>query len=769
MNTTPTTENAPSGFRRSLRRTFTAVRRFAASLLPGPRAWRGATWGVALAAALLWTVMSAHAFAPAGALAFIVGTLGGWLAGALLGGIVMLLGAWVRLAPLRYRWAFIGALPLLLLTYLLALPLAFGVFAIVLGLLATSSLVGAGLAALTGKERGTLTRLQRGLALAGLAIGLLGLTGGAVVLCMDGFARTPPLNAAAHSADNVVPLALPDPSQPGPYPVRTLIYGSGEDRRRPEYGAGVDLRTTSVDGAALLDGWSGLRRAYWGFGPEALPRNARVWYPEGEGPFPLVLIVHGNHPMEDYSDAGYAYLGDLLASRGFIVASVDQNFLNLSFSANFIIFAPLQEENDARAWLLLEHIRQWQIWNASPDNPFYGKVDFDAIALIGHSRGGEAVALAAAFARLPYYPDDANVTFEYDFDIRAVAAIAPVDGQYKPRGQRLPLTDVNYLVLQGAHDMDVVTFMGARPYTRVNFSGDQPYFKAALYIYGANHGQFNRDWGRHDVFGPSIRLYNLRSLMPAAEQEQIAKVTLSAFLEATLRGAEGYRALFRDPRVAGAWLPDTLYLSQYQDAETVRVATFEEDIDLSTTTLPGGTLRGANLTLWREQIMPLKNGALENVAVYLGWDNDARADIARYSLALPEPGLPLGPESVLSFSLADADEPPTPNVKRPTPAERAPIDLTLEVQDRAGNTARLPLSHFSLLQPQVRGRLGKFDFMSAIPHSEAVFQTFTFRLGDFVAVNPAFDPATLRELHFIFDRSPAGVVILDEVGLTPSR
>ena len=47
-----------------------------------------------------------------------------------------------------------------------------------------------------------------------------------------------------------------------------------------------------------------------------MPVNGRVWYPHGGGPYPLVLIVHGNHNMKDYSDPGYAYLGTLLASRG---------------------------------------------------------------------------------------------------------------------------------------------------------------------------------------------------------------------------------------------------------------------------------------------------------------------------------------------------------------------------------------------------------------------------------------------------------------------
>ena len=77
--------------------------------------------------------------------------------------------------------------------------------------------------------------------------------------------------------------------------------------------------------------------------------------PEGDGPFPLVLIVHGNHLMEQFSDEGYAYLGEMLASRGFIAVSVDENFLNYSFWGNI-------PDNDmkVRAWILLKHCSRSQ-------------------------------------------------------------------------------------------------------------------------------------------------------------------------------------------------------------------------------------------------------------------------------------------------------------------------------------------------------------------------------------------------------------------------
>ena len=94
-----------------------------------------------------------------------------------------------------------------------------------------------------------------------------------------------------------------------------------------------------------------------------------------------MLIVHGNHDMKDFSDPGYAYLGELMASRGFILASVDENFLN----------GNIRGENDARGWMLLQHLKAWRAFNDSAGSPFYHKVDMGNIALMGHSRGGEAV------------------------------------------------------------------------------------------------------------------------------------------------------------------------------------------------------------------------------------------------------------------------------------------------------------------------------------------------------------------------------------------
>ncbi|CAN5691018.1 hypothetical protein BH10PSE5_BH10PSE5_15200 [soil metagenome] len=358
-------------------------------------------------------------------------------------------------------------------------------------------------------------------------------------------------------------LDLPDPGAPGPYRVRHLTYGGGTDRYRPEFAAKASFRSHPVDGSKLDVDWKGLggklRTAYWGFDAKAFPVQGRVWAPEGPGPFPLVLIVHGNHDMEDFSDEGYAYLGDLLASQGFIFVSVDENFLNSSLADMVNPFKRRAgAENDARGWLLLEHLAQWRGWNADPKNPLYGRVDMDRIGLIGHSRGGEAVAVAAAFNDLDRYPDDATQRFDYRFRLGAIAAIAPADGQYKPRARPTPLRDVNYFVLQGSLDGDVTSFMGSSQYSRDELTGAVPAFKASLYVKDADHNQFNTTWGRNDLGLPFEFLLNERGLLKPAAQRQIAKVYLSAFLQDTLMGRDGYRPLFQDPRRGAAWLPGAI-------------------------------------------------------------------------------------------------------------------------------------------------------------------------------------------------------------------
>jgi hypothetical protein len=58
----------------------------------------------------------------------------------------------------------------------------------------------------------------------------------------------------------------------------------------------------------------------------------------------------------------------------------------------------------------------------------------------------------------------------------------------------------------------------------------------------------------------------------------------------------------------------------------------------------------------------------------------------------------------------------------------------------------------------------KVPFLESTATSEVVFQTYGFPLADFAAVNPEFAPSNLKEVRLVFDRTPAALVVLADVG-----
>ncbi len=749
--------------RARLRAALAAVVR---TLTPGAPAWRGATRGVVVGTAVVWgasvlCLLGRVRANWANALALLLLPVVVVVAGLLLVALVRFVAA----RPVRYLRALAVGLPLLALTLMGAAD-SRGGWLLAAGAVVAFSLLGAGALSLA---RGRRTRGQTVVAGLGVLAGAAAVVVALVAVWRDGTTATArPEGWPVTSPAKAVALP-PDPATPGPYVVRTLTYGGGTDRRRPEFGVGAALRTEPVDVSRLVENWKGrsgwARTLFWGFDAKHVPLQGRVWYPEGEGPFPLVLAVHGNHWMEESSDPGYAYLGELLASRGTIFVSVDENFLNGSLSD--ILGAPkvgLKEESDARAMVLLEHLRAWRRFRDDAKSPFRGKVDLDRVVLVGHSRGGEAVAVASVFNRLPSPPADGRVRFDYGFGIRGVVAIAPVDGQFKPGGEGTAPRDVSYLVLHGSHDGDVQSFHGSRVWSRVRFTDGQEHFKAAVYVWRANHGQFNTVWGNTDVTGLDARLLDLAQLLPPEDQRKVAKVCISAFVDAALKGATDEARLFHDRGVARAWLPEGAYAIRYLSSGDRLVADYDEDLDLETATLPGARISAANLTDWREKLVPIKWGDMATRAVYLGWDARDGTPPARYELALP-PSV-LAPGDALIFDLADAKEDPSPrDPDRPRPAadaggDRWPIDFTVEVKDAAGATARLPLSHVAPLARQMQARVRKAAFLNATPPSELVFQSYAIPLGDFAGV----DPSRITTVRFVFDRTAAGVIVLDDLG-----
>ena len=778
------------------------------ALTPGKEAAKGGGYGIIVITALLLIIPLSGMIKYTGICAGLTIIFLLLVAAALFALLADLLLQLAVKIPLLTRLAILAAIPVVMISLgTNNLAFIFTLFFLVL----FSFLAGAGIRLLYIRKWREISLRNRVLVVAAVFIGFGGLVLGTAWLIHPGKDIEPPVNASLIGEYMPDALELQDPSSKGIYDVMYLTYGSGVDKRRKQYGQEADIITPAVNGSAFLPSWKGLpgklRTWYFGFDRYALPLNAKVWHPEGDGPFPLVLAVHGNHLAQDWSEGGYAYLGELLASRGYIFVSVDQNFLNGSFTN---IFKGLSNENDARGWLLLKHLQQWKKWNRDTLSLFFNRADMNNIALMGHSRGGEAAGHAALFNTLPHYPDDARELFDFNFNIRSIISIAPSDRQYEPAGAGTPLKDINYFVLHGSHDADVQSFLGMRQYNRLSFSGDFHGFKSALYIYRANHGQFNTSWGRWDMSPPRINLFNLQQLLPEEDQQQIAMVYISAFLEATLKEENGYRQLFMDHRTGPGWLPETILLNQYEQSPMLFISDFNEDLDLTTTGMEGGRIEAVNLTIWREQTAKIKWGDQETRSAVIGWNNNENDSLpARYTFVLPEEGIDGSGGRMLFLTLADADESPDPPSLEPETDNQQPdqepdsnrhygnlksgelsssgsgngeqeskagrpgeedeekltgINFTIELTDDKGRTISFPLEKCSLLQPRLIKQMTKLAFMKTAPESESIFSFFYFNLEQLAGGDGYFNAGTVKKVSLVFDRTESGVIILNNIG-----
>lgn len=551
---------------------------------------------------------------------------------------------------------------------------------------------------------------------------------------------------------NVPALQIEDPGLPGNHTYQYLTYGSGTDRRRAEYGREVSIVTNPVDASLIWSGYDGyfktFYRQYWGFSTSELPLNGRVWLPEGQGSFPLVLFVHGNHMWNEFSDPGYAYLGEHLASHGYITVSVDENFLN-----GFSFGDPGGAEIPARGWMMLKHIELFKNWNENPQSIFYNKVDMNNIAMMGHSNGGEAVATAAYFNGLDHLLGNTTVQFNFHFPVQAVIQLAPSDSVYRPAGNSIKLKDIDYLLLQAAHDSQVMSVSGLGQYNRTSFSPESDNFKTVIYFYRGNHVYFNTAWGNRDYIGTSGLLLNQTPVMKPEDQRRIAKATITAFLEASLRNNTEYRAWFHDIRRGLEWLPQDIYINAYQDATFKVVEDFQSvKHNAQTECLNGIKCSHLNVQL-RYYDKPQNNSAM-----LLSWSDDATQDAA-YALTLP---------SDLSVTTRDTFAFATATIK-------FPVNLCVEFLDANGNSVMFDMDQIGTLHPALTTHLYRFPSLAKRlgyeePQSnETIFQSYEIPLGKLQAVNPDFEPNIITRIIFHADAEQAGLVWLDDIGFRTAQ
>jgi len=257
---------------------------------------------------------------------------------------------------------------------------------------------------------------------------------------------------------------------------------------------------------------------------------------------PLVVIVHG----DGHSYTDYEYLARHLAKNGFIVASIDggQEKSNVERAKRIRTFLSFLTNN-------------WAYKNYVQNN----------IALLGHSRGGEAVLTAAR---------KLNADWGYSYDINAVVCLAPTDNDDNGGTEGLEslsgVDSPSLLVIYGSMDEDVAGYCtagtalgcGAIPsgpqgtgfsiYDRAGGEGSTEgvYFlsdavtKSMLFVEGADHNRW-----REGCVEPNP--FTLHKPIGCDEHHDILKGYANAFLRWRLNGTSTYEPFF-----TGAWTPPTV-------------------------------------------------------------------------------------------------------------------------------------------------------------------------------------------------------------------
>ena len=207
-----------------------------------------------------------------------------------------------------------------------------------------------------------------------------------------------------------------------------------------------------------------------------------------------------------------------------------------------------------------------------------------------------------------------------------------------------------------------------------------------------------------------------------------------------------------------------MYVTRYQHASFEPLATFEEDIDLTTGTETGVRITGDSLKTWREALLSLRSSnrpttsnSQQDQAVWIGWERDSTDTVPAYHLELPAARALQGHHTLELLASPESglgeDSTASPGIR---------LDLSVALTDAAGNTASLPLSHYGAIREplDIKVMRRNFDEERFAETHELVLQGYSIPLADYAGV----DLSAITRVSLLFDRSEQGEIVVDDIG-----
>ena len=501
--------------------------------------------------------------------------------------------------------------------------------------------------------------------------------------------------------------------------------------------------------------------------------NGMIAVPEeGEGPFPVVMVLHGNHPgcptdeggvdrwpcdpeVEQANYAGFGYLLGALAAKGYVALAPNLNAENTFGFGEPVPGERLKQLTDLHLGALAQAAS-----GGAPDFgvELEGRADPTRLAFIGHSRGGEAAVVLAG-----------------DPQIEAGSGgFGPVAGTLLVAAAttfRDPWTSIGVpvgTVLAGC-DGDVTDQTGQFFYEGPRLAPDQTEWVASTFLEGASHNAFNTILPP-DMVDQSAR-EDCQSPLDADRQRQWLADYAASFLDLlftddadarqSARADLGMAVAERAPDAVLGLPARVAYLSPAEAREALLVPASAAEL---ITNLRGGSVTADNLDVqfcpkgfYTQDMEPGTEACRRTSVTVPGQPAHAvltwQSNDAALRLALPAGQGDVSGASALRLRVA-VD--PASELNAPGVAQA----LTVQVTDRDGNTASVTTrtDEPALAYPAGEMRQdeagGSAFFTGIVP-----FTDLRIPVSDFDGV----DLADVAEVAVLLDQTPSGALFLGDV------
>jgi len=400
-----------------------------------------------------------------------------------------------------------------------------------------------------------------------------------------------------------------------------------------------------------------------------------------------------------------------------------------------------------RGEVLEKHLDLWKQWSTTGGGPFgslfVGRVDFDRLGVMGHSRGGEGAVWNVIV--------DGERADPYGID--AVLPLAPVDFTRRtingvPLEVMLPYCDGDVSDLQGMHFFDDA---------RYRVAGDTAP-KGTVVIMGANHNFFNTVWSPSSAYPGTFDDGSLVCVnrLTEAEQRRAGSVFVVNYFRRYLGGTLSLDPLWTGARVPSAIAPAkalVTYMPPDDPARRIDLDRFTTASSLTTNAL-GGAVTPTALTRvdWCPDTLgdPCVPGPLQWTDVHLtsltqavlGW----RASTGSIRFGIPSGQGNVAALTAFQFRVAVN---PAYGVNRGIATQNLSVELT----DAAGNVAAVPASAVN------RAALA---YPPEMPNGHVVLNQLRFPLSLFTGL----DLRRITDVRLVFGATRQGVINVSDMAFT---